>query len=314
MGDHVSIVALIELYNSLDKLDLRVLRVLEVAHSRYQYVPYKLIVKYMDADERKVGLALSKLNKLKLVQRAKSSYEGYRLTFNSYDILAIHTLRKAGKLLSLSPTPIGVGKESVVYAGETPSGLRVAVKLHRTGTSSFVHVRKLRIFLGKRRHLTRLYEARLSAYMEYAALDAIFSEGGSVPEPIAYNRHAVVMRYVDGIEAYRAAEVSDAYIDDVKQTMEIALRNGIIHGDLTPYNILLGDRAYVIDWPQWVPVTHPNANDILNRDLYNIYNYFSKFNKKINIEEILNIFDRVKESMTIKARLSELVHKFIESL
>ena len=291
----MSIRSLIETYNALDKLDLRVLRLIEIAHARHRYVPYRLIARWARADEEKVGSSLSKLNKLKLIQREKGPYEGYRLTFGAYDVLALHSLRKMGKLVSISPTPIGVGKESVVYSGETPSGVKVAVKFHRTGTSSFVKVKKVRSFLGKRRHLTKLYEARLSAQAEFTALVTIFDAGGYVPEPIAVNRHVVVMRYVDGVEAYKAEPVDASSVaEDVLKTVELALENGIIHGDLTPYNILIGDRAYVIDWPQWVPAFHPNAEDILSRDLLYLERYFSRYGVNIDKDRILDILHNKK--------------------
>lgn len=308
----MSVRSLIEAYNALDKLDLRVLRLIEIAHVRHRYVPYRLIARWAKADEGRVGASLSKLNKLKLIQRVKGPYEGFRLTFGAYDVLALHSLRKAGKVVSISPTPIGVGKESIVYTGESPSGVKIALKFHRTGTSSFAKVKRLRSFLGRRRHLTKLYEARLSAHAEFAALSTIFDAGGHVPEPVAVNRHVVVMRYIDGVEAYRA-ELADAkpIAEDVLKTIEIALDNGIIHGDLTPYNIIVGDRAYVIDWPQWVPATHPNAEEILSRDLSYLDRYFSRYGIHIDSDSILDILRNKKyKIINIDNILSNVLKSF----
>ncbi|MEZ0247946.1 MAG: RIO1 family regulatory kinase/ATPase [Thermoproteus sp.] len=308
----MSIRSLIEAYDVLDRLDLRVLRLLEIAHIRYRYVPYGLLTRWAKADEEKIGYSLSKLNKLKLIQRYRGSYEGYRLTFNAYDILALHTLRKSGKIINISPTPIGVGKESVVYVGEMPSGVKVAVKFHRTGTSSFVHVKKVRSFLGRRRHLTKLYEARLSANAEFTALSKVFDGGGLVPEPIAINRHVVVMRYIEGVEAYRADLHNARFAaKDVLDTIEIALKNGIIHGDLTPYNIIIGDRAYIIDWPQWIPASHPNAAEILLRDLTYLEEFFSRFDVEINKEELLNIlYNKKYEKININNIIENTIKSF----
>ncbi len=45
----------------------------------------------------------------------------------------------------------------------------------------------------------------------------------------------------------------------------IAYREGIIHADLSEYNIMMEDgRCVIIDWPQWVATTHINAQTILN--------------------------------------------------
>lgn len=300
--------SLVETYNALDKIDLRILRVMEIAHSKYIYIPYKLIVNRIRFNEKIISKSLMKLNKLKLIQRARGPYEGYRLNFRSYDVLAIHTLRKSNKIVSISPTPIGVGKESEVYVGETPSGLKAAVKLHRSGTSSFIHVKRLRSFLRDRRHLTKLYEARLAAHAEYAALSEVFDAGGHVPEPLAVNRHAVVMRYINGVELYRV-ELADlgAVASQVEETIEAALERGIVHGDLTPYNILIGAEgtSYIIDWPQWIPVHYPNSDKMLYRDLIILNNLFKKYNIEIYIEKFIDLLYKYRKELG-KQRLKAL--------
>jgi len=109
--------------------------------------------------------------------------------------------------LKLSPTPIGVGKESVVYAGESPSGFKIAAKFHRGGVSVFRHGEVFKAKISRYEHLRHVYETRLSALAEFYALEKVFEAGGYVPEHLAFNRHVVVMQYIDGVELYRLAEV-----------------------------------------------------------------------------------------------------------
>ena len=40
--------------------------------------------------------------------------------------------------------------------------------------------------------------------------------------------------------------------------------------------MLDGSRVYIIDWPQWVSTDHPNAGDLLGRDIRNITRYFNR--------------------------------------
>jgi len=68
----------------------------------------------------------------------------------------------------------------------------------------------------------------------------------------------------------------------------VALRLGIVHGDLSPYNIIAGRRAYIIDWPQWVPLGHPVAAAYLRRDLHNMATYFKEKGVNFPVEELLN--------------------------
>jgi RIO kinase 2 len=37
-----------------------------------------------------------------------------------------------------------------------------------------------------------------------------------------------------------------------------------------------GCRVYIIDWPQWVSTDHPNAGDLLARDIGNITRFFNR--------------------------------------
>ncbi len=56
-----------------------------------------------------------------------------------------------------------------------------------------------------------------------------------------------------------------------------AYHEGIIHADLSEYNILMEEgRCVIIDWPQWIETSHPNAQTILERDIDNILTFFRR--------------------------------------
>jgi len=65
----MSISRLVASYNELSKLDLRVLRVIEVLHRDHEYVPVRRIANYMGLEEGVVVKSISKMNKLKLLVR-----------------------------------------------------------------------------------------------------------------------------------------------------------------------------------------------------------------------------------------------------
>jgi len=64
----------------------------------------------------------------------------------------------------------------------------------------------------------------------------------------------------------------------ILSTVRVAyLSVGMINGDLSEYNILTeGTRVWLIDWPQWVPPSHPNADDLLRRDLKAVLGFFER--------------------------------------
>jgi RIO kinase 2 len=52
---------------------------------------------------------------------------------------------------------------------------------------------------------------------------------------------------------------------------------GVIHADLSEFNVMIDGRDVVlIDWPQWIDPDHPNADQVLARDVENILRYFSR--------------------------------------
>ncbi len=289
----MSVKSLVAAYNELTKLDLRILRVIEVAHRKYEWVPIEVIVKWSNRSWELVSKCLRKLNALGMVLRWRGSYTGYRLTYYGYDVLALHTLSKRGVIERLSPTPLGVGKESDVYVAEDPGGTKLVIKFHRLGRTSFRQTRKFRIWVGERRHITWLYESRLSAHMEYKALVMTFNAGVTVPRPVAVNRHAVVMEYIDGLKLSeiktglsRPEEVLGSILDDIATTFREV---GIVHGDLSEFNVLVeieDERPFLIDWPQWVPRDYKNALELLRRDIENIVDFFRKeYDLDVDIDE-----------------------------
>ena len=291
----------VEAYWSLSKRDLSVLKLLEKGHRRYEFIPQEVLEKLFRRRDEELRNSLKKLHGLGLLRRNTSPYLGWKITALGYDVLAIHTLRARKKIVSISPTPLGVGKEAVVYAGDTPSGLKIVLKFYRRGVASF-KLKELKK-LGKVKHLHDLYRTRLSAAAEYFALSKIFEGGGLVPEPITYNRHVVVMAYLDGVELYRLnSGTFEKIIEDVVETLKISLSLGIIHGDLSPYNIIVSRRSYIIDWPQWVPATHPKALKYLRRDFENLEKFFKSRGISLDLGGLVQYVKR--------GAVEEFVHHF----
>ncbi|AAL62948.1 serine/threonine-protein kinase RIO2 [Pyrobaculum aerophilum] len=289
--------SLVRAYHELSKRDLRVLRVIEVGHRRYEFVPEELITKWARYRREEVLDSIRRLHYYGFLRRNLAPYKGWKITALGYDVLALHTLRVQRKVVKISPTPIGIGKESVVYAGETPSGYKVAIKFHRGGVSAFRYEEPFRSKVARYKHLAEVFETRLSALAEFFALQRVFEGGGLVPEPLTYNRHVVVMGYVEGVELYRLSQGDFKKIaDDVILTLGVALRLGIVHGDLSPYNIIVGNRSYVIDWPQWVPLGYNNYELHLQRDLNNIAKFFKRYQVEIPVDELLKTAREAEDS------------------
>ncbi len=94
--------------------------------------------------------------------------------------------------------PIARGKESDIFFARTPEERDVAIKIHRVGQKSFRNARNLRSYVQGRHHTSWLYIDRLSAEKEFLALQRLVPLELETPEPIAQNRHIIVMNLIQG--------------------------------------------------------------------------------------------------------------------
>src|SRR5512136_119947 len=235
---------------SLNKYEKTILLALERGMKRYSWVPLEQLKTATKLSESEINYRLSRLIAWGMVRFNPVPYDGYALVFGGYDTLALSALAKKGAISALG-SRIGEGKESVVYEalGLGP----VAIKLHRIGQRSFSSVRVNREYMPEEGHCPWLIASRLSAEREYLALTTLHHDV-SVPLPIDKNRHAVVMALVNGPNLSRCClEEPDRTLDEILTNTAHAYRKGIIHADLSEYNILMEEgRAVLIDWPQWV--------------------------------------------------------------
>jgi len=285
--------------------DFRILAVIERGMIMHLFVPVELISAYAEIPMKKTLKILRRLNELGLVQRQKISYTGYILTSWGYDCLALNALYKSGILSSISVSPIGVGKESDVYIGLTPSNKKVTVKIHRSGRISFRQAKRKRLYLSDKRHISWLYRSRLSAKNEFTALKILHPFSFSVPIPVSWNRHIVVTEYYEGIELFRTPHLEnprETLKKIIEEVINIYKKGKIVHGDLSEYNIILlgkntiEDKEFIIfDWPQWLHSSHPLAKEYFVRDLTNVLKFFKrKYIPTLEIEhEMKNVLDMI---------------------
>jgi RIO kinase 2 len=260
---------------SLEPYDLRVLHSLERLMKRYRWVPFEDLKGDAGLSGPETLYRLGRLMDRGMARYEKVPYEGYALVFGGYDALALHALSERGIVAALGAF-VGVGKESVIYRGLGLSEL--ALKFHRVGQRSFHSARAKRGYLPQKGHIPWIFASAHSARREFEAL-TLLHPAVSVPLPVTRNRNLVVMGWVAGTNLHRCTvEEPAGVLREVLDQVARAYRCGVIHGDLSEFNLMVGEEGGVtlIDWPQWVETTHPNASEYLRNDLGNILAYFRR--------------------------------------
>lgn len=280
----------------LEKEDLRILMAIEIGMKRSEYVTVNNIKFYSRYPIEETLFRLKKVHKWNLTIRDSSKSEiAYTLNSFGYDVLGLHTLVERKIIDQLGPL-IGKGKESDVYGCMDDKKNIFALKIYRIGRTSFKNIKKLRSFQGERKHISWLYVNRLAAKKEFEALTEIYKLKLNTPKPISFNRHIIVMSYLRGKELAYSQNIknpSKVFNRIIKQMKIIYQKANMIHGDLGEFNIVLDhkDNILIIDWLQWVPSDHPNANSLLERDVENVCNFFKKkYHVESNPYEIIQSF------------------------
>jgi RIO kinase 1 len=123
------------------------------------------------------------------------------------------------------------------------------------------------------------------AVAEFAALSRLWTIGAPVPYPVQRNGTELLLEFLgdaDGAAAPRLAqlrpepdELADLWAQ-ATEALELLAVQGVAHGDLSAYNLLVHDgHLMMIDLPQVVDlVANPGGREFLTRDVRNLAGWF----------------------------------------
>ena len=124
------------------------------------------------------------------------------------------------------------------------------------------------------------------ASAEFGALSRLYAAGVPVPYPVQILGTELLLEFIgsaDGTAAPRLAEIRPdramlaGLWDQMVESLVALARDGLAHGDLSAYNVLVHDgRLVMIDLPQVVDViANPQGDRFLTRDAENIGRWFA---------------------------------------
>ncbi|WP_435348273.1 serine/threonine-protein kinase Rio1 [Haloarchaeobius sp. HRN-SO-5] len=223
--------------------------------------------------------------------------------FDDATFAALYKLVQDGWVDALGG-PISTGKEANVYTalgGERSATMldtespEVAIKVYRINASDFRDMRDYLVgdprFEGIGSKKSQVVVAWVRK--EYANLERARKAGVRVPTPLAVERNVLVMEYI-GAEEGRAKRLTEVTVENpqtayevVREYMRRLNRAGLVHGDLSEYNMVIHEgELVVIDLGQAVTVHHPNADDFLRRDCRNVAAFFSRQGLDVTGDEL----------------------------
>jgi RIO kinase 1 len=195
--------------------------------------------------------------------------------------------------------PLMSGKEAQVYVVVAGGEECVAKVYKESDQRTFRHrsdytegrrtrnTRDQRAMAKRTRHGRKQDEAAWRS-TEVDMIHRLRDAGVRVPEPINFVDGVLVMELVKdaagsaaprlGDLEFSAAEAKEIYHELLGETIKM-LCAGVIHGDLSEFNVLMGaEGPVVIDFPQAVdPTQNRNAEKLLLRDVGNLHRFLARF-------------------------------------
>lgn len=223
--------------------------------------------------------------------KSKEKWKVYKNVFSEFSLRALFKLSSEGHFEELKE-PIMIGKEANVFTAETKEGETVIVKIYRLENCNFNQMHKYIAADPRYMRINNQKRAIVFAWVQREFKNLMIArEAISVPTPITFKNNILVMSMIGN----PAPMLKDAYPDNPEEFLKKVIENidklkkiGLVHGDLSEFNILNNDEEPIfIDFSQATLTKTPNARELYDRDLGNIKRFFSKLMNKEKVEKLL---------------------------
>ncbi len=223
----------------------------------------------------------------------KEKFKTYGNVFDEFTNLNLFKLSSQGFFDHMVST-VQIGKESNVFSAVTKEDKQIIVKIYRLENCNFNlmydYIKADPRYIGlkkKKRQIIFSWTQR-----EYRNL-LIAREGGvNVPIPLKFMHNIILLEFIGHKDPApqlknkmptNPEEFYKKVIDNYKKLLKVEL----VHGDLSQFNILNHDDEPVfIDFSQSAPLKSPRGKELLQRDIKNLSNFFTKLD--VDTSNILN--------------------------
>ena len=193
------------------------------------------------------------------------------------------------------------GKESVLFWAVDDNGCDVALKIYLVTTSNFK--RRSSYIQGDPRFTRIKKKTRDLVYLwakkEFRNLSQCYDAGIVVPKPHHVSNNVLAMEFIgeNGVpyNTLLGSKVDEHDYETVLQIINDMYKKAkLVHGDLSEYNIFkTRDGLVVFDLGSAIDIRHPNVDEFLKRDIYNINRFFRK--RDVLVQESDALFEAITQ-------------------
>ncbi len=168
--------------------------------------------------------------------------------------------------------------------------------LYRDG--EWIKPRRTRVAVEKKTAFGREVAGAIWVDREWESLRTLHEAGADVPRAIMRTDRGILMTYVGDLDdaapqlrSYRMdPDEAEELHRQVLRNIELMLYRNVIHGDLSPFNVLVWEgQITIIDLPQAVdPRKNKHARALLERDLVRVCEHFERFGVSTSSDRLTN--------------------------
>lgn len=225
------------------------------------------------------------------------------------DVFDLFTEKNLFKLMSQGyfeglESPISTGKEGNIFSARRKDGSKIIVKIYRLSTCDFKKMYDYLKFDSRFNNLNRKRREIIFSWVqrEYRNLLKAREAGVRVPTPIACIFNILILEFIGGEEP--APKLKDLlpknpkeFFGDVVKNITKLYKEGIVHGDLSAFNILnFNEKPVFIDMSQATTLDNQMAEEYLQRDIKNVCTFFRKIGLDADEEDVLRTVKKTHRS------------------
>jgi RIO kinase 1 len=225
--------------------------------------------------------------------KSRAEFKVYKNVLDNFTVRTLFEMGSKGMFTTDQLVPFSMGKEANIFYGHGVNG-DVIVKIYRLHSCDF---NKMYDYIKYDPRFIQLKKQRRKVILawvqrEYRNLMKAREAGVNAPTPLAIQNNVIVMTCAGKENPApklkdMAPENPKKFFDEVIKNVALFYKGGLVHGDLSKFNILNdSDKPVLIDFSQATTRENQNADEYLRRDIKNICDYFLKHKVECDPEAI----------------------------
>ena len=228
----------------------------------------------------------------------REKFKTFENVFDNFTMGNLFKLQNRGYFEMDTLSPIFIGKESNVFSAKTKEGKKIIVKIYRLETSDF---NKMYDYIKYDSRYVKLKKRRRDIIFswtqrEFRNLMTAREANCTVPLPLTFMHNILLLEFIG--TSSPAPQMKDSVpetktklaklLKDVIKNIHNLYKKGLVHGDLSAFNILYHkEKPVIIDFSQSTTTKSERADELLERDCKNIAHFFTKHGLEITTEELV---------------------------